>query len=251
MAFSVEATLVDFLGDTEHFPCHAGHKVGDKVYYDGSELTGKMCTDLMLPLVDEIIKVHKMGPRYKQPDYYNLFWHSVNSYEDTSRAKYDGNGFVPINEPFDLPKHHVADLNPKGGFCWPPTDERVACSDVMVMCKDLRTAAVFKVEAVDFATAGYHLPYTRRMMTIMDRVVKNGGSCPLNKVLDLYDDFERNEIYPTLVQPMVNEMSEEMELIGFAKVEDGVLTITDKGAERVKKYATEIPEEHAKALKLI
>lgn len=250
MPFSVKATLVAFVGDPEHYPCHAGIKVGDVITFDGSEIKGKCCADAFPALVDAMIKVGTAGPRYKDPGYYNLFWHAVNSAPNPDMAKYDGNGFVAINKPFDLGPHHVHDLIPKGGFCWPPTEERVACKDCMVMCPDLRTAATWKVEAFDLVTSGHGLPYTRREMTIMDRVIKQGGSYPINKILDLYDEFEINEIYPTLVQPMVREMIEELELLDYATTKDGMVTITQKGKDRVARYKTEIPVEHAEALKM-
>ncbi|MBQ9979835.1 MAG: hypothetical protein IJP23_02080 [Oscillospiraceae bacterium] len=248
--FSVKATLVGFIGDPEHYPCHAGIQVGDEVIFNGNEIIGKCCGDAFPALVEKMVTVSSTGPRYVDPGYYHLFWHSVNSYADPERAKYDGNGFVPVNEPFEHPAHHVSDLIPKGGFCWPPTEERVACKDCMVMCPDLRTAATWKVEAFDLATAGHGLPYTRRQMTIMDRVTKAGGSYEINKIMDLYDDFEINEIYPTLVPSMIREMIEELELLDFATTKDGVVTITEKGKERVARYKTEIPAEHAEALKL-
>ena len=248
--FSVKATLVAFIGDPEHYPCHAMLNVGDVIIYDGAEIKGKCCGDALPQLVDAMVKVSTAGPRYKDPGYYNLFWHSVNSSADPERAKYDGNGFVPINAPFEHPAHHVSDLIPKGGFCWPPTEERVACKDCMVMCPDLRTAATWKIEAYDLATAGHGLPYTRRQITIMDRVTKAGGSYKINKILDLYNEFEINEIYPSLVLPMVREMIEELELLEFATTKDGIVTITPKGIDRVARYKTEIPMEHAEALKL-
>ena len=118
------------------------------------------------------------------------------------------------------------------------------------MCPDLRTAATWKIEAYDLATAGHGLPYTRRQITIMDRVTKAGGSYKINKILDLYNEFEINEIYPSLVLPMVREMIEELELLEFATTKDGIVTITPKGIDRVARYKTEIPMEHVEALKL-
>lgn len=250
MPFSVKAILVDFIGDPENYPCHAMLNVGDVMTFDGAELKGKCCSDSLPALADAMTKVMTAGPRYKDPGYYNLFWHSVNSAPDPERAKFDGNGFVPINHPFEHPAHHVSNLTPPGGFCWPPTEERVACKDIMVMCPDLRTAATWKIEVFDLATAGHQLPYTRREMTIMDRVAKAGGTYEIAKIPELYDDFELNDIYPTLVPSMILEMIEELEILDFATSKDGLLTITQKGKDRVAHYITEIPPEHAEALKL-
>ena len=33
----VKATLVDWLGDEERYPCHFGHKIGDEFIFDGEK----------------------------------------------------------------------------------------------------------------------------------------------------------------------------------------------------------------------
>ena len=250
MAFSVKATLVNFIGDPERYPCHMNLEIGDVLTFDGAELKGRVCPDALPALSETMIKVFTMGPRYKDPAYYNLFWYSVNSCKDPELAKYDGNGYKPIQKEFDEPKHHLRDLIPPGGFHWPPATERTVCKDVMVMCPDARTGGVFKIEAYDFALAGHMLPYSRRMFTIIDRVGKKGGSWPVDKILDLYTEDEINNIYPVLCEGMIKGMMEEIELMDYGKVEDGNLVVTEKGVDRVKRYATEIPKEHAEALKI-
>ena len=37
MPFKVKATLIGFLGNTERYPCHFNHKVGDEVIFDGEK----------------------------------------------------------------------------------------------------------------------------------------------------------------------------------------------------------------------
>jgi uncharacterized repeat protein (TIGR04076 family) len=152
---------IGFQGDPVRYPCHAMLNIGDEVIWDGAELKGAMCADSMPQIVNAIVTLQATGPRFTSPGFYNLFWYSVNSDFDKGKAKYDGNGFTPINREYEEPPHHVRDLLPPGGFTWPPSKERVVAKDVCVMCADPRTAAVFKLEAFDLATAGYHLPYTR------------------------------------------------------------------------------------------
>lgn len=47
MAFKVKATLIDFLGDEERFPCHFLYKRGDFFVYDGEEFQGRVCAGLL------------------------------------------------------------------------------------------------------------------------------------------------------------------------------------------------------------
>jgi len=250
MPFSVKATLVEFLGDLEHYPCHAMLKEGDEVIFDGAELKGRMCANVMPLLADACEKLHSTGPRYVPPGHYNLFWYTCDNGVDPKKAKYDGNGFSPFGMCFKEPKHHFRDLMPPGAFQWPPSTGRTVEKDYMVLCPDIRTSAAFKMEAFDLATAGHGLPYTRREMTIMDRVNKAGNSHPVDRIQDLFSDYEINEIYPTLVPEMIEPMLEELCVLDFAVIQDGRISITQKGIDRVARYKTEIPAEHVEALKL-
>ena len=41
MPFKVKATLIGFLGNTERYPCHFNHKVGDEVILLGAGITAE------------------------------------------------------------------------------------------------------------------------------------------------------------------------------------------------------------------
>ncbi len=41
MSFKVKVTLIGFLGNTERYPCHFNHKVGDEVIFDGEKYIAK------------------------------------------------------------------------------------------------------------------------------------------------------------------------------------------------------------------
>jgi len=250
MAFSVKATLIGFLGDAQRYPCHAMLNIGDEIIFDGAELKGKMCPDILPLIANACHTLQVMGPRYVPPSYYSVFWYTANSVPDASKIPYDGNGFANVLETYHEPRHHLTDLLPPGAFQWPPVKERVVAREFCVQCPDIRTAAMFKMEAFDLATAGYALPYTRRQITIMDRVNKAGNAWPTGKIRELYDEFELNEIYPPLVDEVIGPMHEELELLDFVTMQGGVVTVTDKGAGRVARYKGEIPAEHAEALKL-
>jgi uncharacterized repeat protein (TIGR04076 family) len=52
--YKVKCKLVDFEGDVQNFPCHFGYVIGDEIYYDGVNFTGKICPHLivqMMPVV--------------------------------------------------------------------------------------------------------------------------------------------------------------------------------------------------------
>ncbi|MGI6072661.1 MAG: hypothetical protein ACOX75_06625 [Lachnospiraceae bacterium] len=250
MPFSTQATLVAFVGDPERYPCHSMLKIGDKVTFNGEELKGKMCPDVMPKLAEMLNIVYTAGPRYVIPAHYSQFWFSVNSVFDPDYKKYDGNGWRPINEMYDEPEYHVRCLQDPNAFQWPIPDENKVLTDITIMCPDSRTGAIFKIEAFDLATAGQCLPYTRRAITMMDRVAKTGGAYPLDKVIDLYTEKELYDIYPPMSKVLIGMMAEEVSLLDFATVKDGMITITEKGKERVARYKTEIPAEDAEALGL-
>ena len=250
MPFSTKATLVAFQADPERYPCHAMLRIGDTVTFDGAELKGKMCPDVMPGIANALYTLYMTGPRFVVPGHYNQFWFSVNSTEDPERAKYDGNGWKPINRMYDEPEHHVSCLQDPNAFQWPIPAENHVCENMMVQCPDTRTAALFKCEAYDLATAGHALPYTRRAIVIMDRVNKSGGPYPIEKIMDLFSQEELDEVYPPISHVMIGMIVEEICLLEFARTEDGNLIITEKGAERVARYKKEIPEEHAVAMKL-
>lgn len=248
--FAVKFTLVDFKGDPERYPCHAMLNIGDEVTFDGAEFKGKMCIYALQAMMPVIYELYRTGPRYINPHSYNLFWNATLSTSAPDMEMYDGNGFKNYFGRYDEPPYHLISLMDPDAWHWPPIDNREQRKHAaMVMCPDVRTAAVFKVEAYDLATAAEGVPFTRRQMTIMDRVHKSGGAYPIAGIMELYTEFERNEIYPPLSDVMVREMIEELESLGYVKIGDGSVTVTEKGVQRVARYKDEIPEEHAKALK--
>ncbi|MDR1573737.1 MAG: hypothetical protein LBS24_05465 [Clostridiales Family XIII bacterium] len=250
MPFSTKATLVAFQGDAEKYPCHATLNIGDVVIFTGGEIIGKMCPDMAPPLANALYTMYMTGPRFVPPGNYNLFWYSCNSSVDPSKARYDGTGFFPINRMFETPPHHVADLQDPLAFRWPPSPARSVMKDYTLLCPDGRTGAVFKIEAFDLATGGHAIPYTRRQITVMDRVNKTGGPYPADKIKELYTDFELNEIYPPFSAGMIEMMLEELKLLGFVVIADGKVSVTKSGADRVAKFKTEIPADHAEAMGL-
>ena len=52
--FQVKATVVDFMGDTEKYPCHFQHQIGDEFIWDGEKFVGKICPSLTPMLVPNL-----------------------------------------------------------------------------------------------------------------------------------------------------------------------------------------------------
>jgi len=226
------------------------YEIGDEITFDGKNVEGSICPD-MLPRLGELMgAMHAAGPRYVDPGYYLSFWYAPPSVSDPDLAKYDGNGFAPVLKTIEEPPFHVRHLQDPKSFNWPPHPERTVAKEVTMFCPDVRTSGLFVFSCYDLADCGQDAPYFRRQITIMDRVAKNGGSIKISEIPNLYDDFERMEIYPPMVKEMVLPLIEELYLLDFATEEDGVITITKKGRERVDRFKEETTQEVIDALKL-
>jgi hypothetical protein len=205
----------------------------------------------MLPeLAQKLANLHVAGPRYVEPASYYAFWYSPLSVVNKDKKVYDGNGFDPVLKNITEPPYHLCTLMDPNAFKWPPCPERIVAKDITMRCPDVRTCGLFKFSVYDLADCGQDLPYFRRQITMMDRILKAGGSYEIEKIGDLYDNFERMEIYPPLVREMILPLVEELELINFAVIKDGIITITDAGAARVERFKAETTPDVIKALKL-
>lgn len=246
MPFKVRATLVDFLGDVETYPCHFDYKIGDEIIFDGEKYIGRICTMVMIPLAMKTHAVHCSGPRYFDYGYYYPFWYVPVSLKDTSRKLYDGIGFKNVLANYeDEPKY----FNPPGAMTWPPAQERTIGKEVMVVCGDIRTAAAFRLEPFDLSDKGFDIPYFRRQMIIMDRVLKKQG-VDLDKILDQFSREEIEEIYPVMTFILAKILIEECELLNYIEVKDGKTYVTEKGEKRLKEFKNSLSAEEKKALKV-
>ena len=250
MPFKSRATLVAWKGDTERYPCHFMYEIGDQITFDGEKIEGRICPDMLTELATKLQALHVAGPRYVDPGYYYAFWYAPPSIVNPELAKYDGNGFEPVLKTIEEPPFHMRHLQDPKSFNWPPHPERTVAKDVTMFCPDIRTSGLFIFDVYDLADTGQDLPYFRRQMTIMDRAAKKGGSVPVSEIGNMYDNFELMEIYPPLVKEMIEPLIDELVLLEMATVEDGVLTVTEKGRERVARFKGETTLDVIKALKL-
>lgn len=249
MSFKVKATLVAWLGDPERYPCHFCYELGDEIIFDGESVIGRVCPDLLPPLAEKAMAMHVAGPRYVDPGYWYPFWYAPPSVKDLSFKKYDGLGFKNVLQTIIEPPYHLRTLQDPNSFKWPPHPERTVAKDVMVICPDVRTSGLFRLEVIDLSDKGFDVPYFRRQMSIMNKVLGKQG-VDKSRILELFTDDEKMNIYPPLVPEMLNPLVEELELVNYMEFKDGKAYVTEKGEARLKEFKSTLSMEEIEALKM-
>jgi uncharacterized repeat protein (TIGR04076 family) len=252
--FKVKATVLSFANDDDHYPCHFRYKVGDEVIFDGEKYTGRVCPHMLAQLGQVFTAFFASGGRHKEgeaPGAYMPFWHSPFSVYDPSMKKYDGVGFRPTLERPEQNYKFVPDVtlfdNPPGGkyIIGKGTEKRV----LETHCGDPYTTAYFKIEAIDLAEWGDARPYYRRAMAILSRIAAKPGIA-MDKIINEFTDYERDNIYPSLGQNMVASLVGELELMGFVTNKDDKITITPAGKKKLASFKKDLTEEEIKALRV-
>ena len=248
--FKVKVTVVGFLGDEDKYPCHFQHKIGDEFIYDGEKCIGRVCPDLLPMLAPKLIALHVAGPRYIEPVYYYPHWYAPVSVRDTSLKKYDGIGFKNVFvESYNEPKCHMTNLAPKNAWKWPPHVERTVARDPTVVCPDPRTSVLLKLEAYDLSDKGYDVPFFRRQMTILNKVLSKPG-IEVDKILNEFSKEEIEKIYPALSHIMVQALVEELELMNYLEIRNGKASVTKKGKVKLENFKKSLSAEEREALQI-
>ncbi len=247
--FKVKATVIGFLGDTNRYPCHFGHKIGDEVIWDGEKFIGRLCGSVWPALIPKVNAVWTVGPRYVEPAYYFPFWYAPLSVSDPSQKKYDGLGFKNVLKTIVEPPHHLAHLQPPEAFRWPPHPERTIAKDIMVICPDTRSSMVMKIEAFDLSDKGYDTPYFRRQMVILSKVLSKPG-INVDKILNEFSKQQIEEIYPSLSTVLIQALIEELQLMDYLEIKNGKASVTRKGQRKLEDFNTSLSAEERKALEL-
>jgi uncharacterized repeat protein (TIGR04076 family) len=245
--FQVRATLVEFLGDEQKYPCHFSHKIGDEFVYDGEQFYGRLCPHVITVLMPKLEAMYDAGPRYVQPPYYSPFWYAPLSARDAGMKDYDGVGWRALPEDIPEPPYSLKALLPKGAFAYPTASERNVMKEVMVPCPDVRTSALFRLEAFDLAERGEASPYFRKQMAILEVVRRNDGIRG-EEVRDKLSRAHREEIYPLAAPVLLAALAEELEAIGYVRIDDGRMRITKAGEAKLEAFKASVPEEVRKAL---
>jgi uncharacterized repeat protein (TIGR04076 family) len=245
--FKVKATVVDFLGDKEKYPCHHQHRLGDEFIFDGASFSGTICPSLAITVVPKMMELHSAGPRYRDYLYYYPFLYAPVSLEAPELKKYDGLGFRNVLQTYIEPKYHMANLVGTEAFKWPPLRDRTAFKDIAIICPDYRTAVVMKLEAFDLSDKGRNTPYFRREMLILNKVLQKPG-IEMDKIINEFSKEQIEGIYPALSPIMVLVLREELELTGYLEVQDGKVFISDKGKAKLDSFKESLSKEERKAL---
>jgi uncharacterized repeat protein (TIGR04076 family) len=246
--FKVKVTVIDFLGDKEKYPCHHRYDLGDEFIFDGESFTGTICPSLIPLVMPKILELHAAGPRYRDLMFYYPFLYSPVSAEDPALKKYDGIGFRNVLESYSEPKYHMANLA-SSGFKWPPPAERTAKKDVTIICPDYRTSVKVKLEAFDLSDKGRNIPYFRRQMVILQKILNKPG-IKADKILDEFSKAQIEGIYPALSLIMVQALVEELELMSYAEIRDGKATVTKKGKTKLVEFKAGLSKEERQALEI-
>ncbi|HUJ68857.1 MAG TPA: hypothetical protein VLW86_05005 [Syntrophorhabdales bacterium] len=245
--FKTRAVVIDFLGDKERYPCHHGYHIGDEFIWDGESFLGKICPSLATLVVPKLIEMHAAGPRYRGPLYYYPFLYAPKSVEDPELKKYDGLGFRNVFESYGEPKYSMANLASSSAFTWPPPEERVALKEVTMICPDYRTSVLVKLEAFDLSDKGRNIPYFRREMVILHKVLGKPG-IRVDEVLGEFSAKEIEGIYPALSPIMVRVLVEELDLMGFLEIHEGKAVTTTRGEAKLDEFKKGLSKEERDAL---
>jgi uncharacterized repeat protein (TIGR04076 family) len=250
--YKIKATVVEILGDIDKYPCHFNHKISDEVIFDGEGVKGRICPLALEAIVPKLGALRLAGPKYDPPEYYSPLYYAAPNVSDSGMAVYDGNGFRTTGaETYVEPPYHMRNLMPKEWGTWPPLKDRLPKSAALnVICPDVRTELVFKLEAFDLDDEGYGAIYFRRQMAILQRIIDNQG-IKIEEIINQFPDkFEREAIYPPLHNALIVVLAEGLEAMDYINIEKVKATATAKGEAKIKDYKDSLTDEERKALKL-
>jgi uncharacterized repeat protein (TIGR04076 family) len=245
--FKVKAVVVGFLGDKEKYPCHHQYNLGDEFTFDGASFSGGICPSLAIEAVPMMMNIHAAGPRYRGYIYYYPFLYAPQSLDAPELKKYDGLGYKNIFSNYTEPKYSLATLASSGAFTWPPPDTRMPAGSVTITCPDYRTSVRLKIEAYDLSDAGRNIPFFRREMTILDKILRKPG-IEAAKIMDEFTREQIDGIYPAFSPIMVQVLLEEMELVGYVEVREGKVYAAPKAAVRFNEFKNSLSRDEIKAL---
>ncbi len=245
--FKVKAVVADFLGDKEKYPCHHQYQSGDEFIFDGANFIGSICPSFAKDIVPMMMDIHASGPRYKDYIHYYPFLYAPLSIDAPELKKYDGLGFKNVFTNYKEPKYSVANLAGSGAFNWPPPDKRPDQRPIRLICPDYRTSVAVKIEAFDLADTGRNIPFFRREMSILDKILKKPG-IKADRILGEFTKKQIEGIYPALSQVMIESLLEEMELMGYLKIREGKVTGNKKAEKKLKDYKANLTAAERKAL---
>lgn len=247
--FKVKAIVVNFLGNKERYPCHHQYKLGDEFIFDGAGFQGTICPSLAISVVPRMMELHSAGPRYRDYLFYYPFLYAPLSIDDPDLKNFDGLGYKNVLSNYHEPQYHMAKLTSSETFKWPPQKERFKQREVKLICPDYRTSVVVKIEAFDLSDKGRNIPFFRREMTILDKVLKKPG-IKANRILKEFSREQIEEIYPALGQAMVDSLLDELAVMGYLEIRDGKVFARQKAEAKLTEFKESLSTEERSALEI-
>jgi uncharacterized repeat protein (TIGR04076 family) len=214
--FKVRCTLVEFCGDEKNYPCHFNYKIGDEIYYDGERFTGRVCPGLVIQMMPVVHGIFLVGHKYTENIMYRYRGRDT---RDPGMAKYDGQGFRPLKA------RSEATYSVGGRVANDPRTGKARGGHFL--CGDNRILAHFSCEAVDLSDSDYAQPFYRREIAVLEKIEAEPG-IKVDKILDRFTDFEKNEIVPPLTPVFLQVLLEALSDMNYIDVRDGAAYATGR-----------------------
>lgn len=217
--FKVRCKVISYEGDPENFPCHFGYKIGDAIYYDGVDFTGRICPGLFASMMPAVLSTYLSGNTYPGSIMYR--YRGLEAV-DPAMAVYDGQGLRPI-KPQDLSAD--APEKVKSTVLNAPKTERAR--GLRFVCADTRTLVQFACEAVDLSQSDYAQPFYRRQIAILEKIEAEPG-IETGDIIKRFTEFERENIAPALSPVLMDVFLNALADMKYIKIADGKATATGK-----------------------
>jgi uncharacterized repeat protein (TIGR04076 family) len=224
--YKVRCKLVKFEGDPEEFPCHFGYQIGDEIYYDGVNFSGKICPHLITGMMPVVYGVHLLGHNYSENTPFRYRGHDV---RDPAMAKYDGVGWRPIKSAAESDSKKLAVFTDDSQF--------KKARGAHFLCSDSRTLAHFTCDPVDLSDSEYCQPFYRRAITILE-IIEVEPDIRTENILNKLTAFQRDNISPPLTPVLTEVLLEALEDMDYITVRGGKARATGKQPPSRPKIAT-------------
>ena len=214
--YKVRCKLFKFEGDPQNFPCHFNYEIGDEIYYDGVNFTGKVCPHLIIPMMPIVHGIHCLGNNYAKNMAFRYRGHDA---RDQSLAKYDGVGWRPIKSE---PAPAAASSSP-----FPSDSKLKKARGAHFMCSDTRTLAHFSCEPVDLSDSEFCQPFYRRAISLLEKIEAEPG-IDLDTILNRFTAFQKENISPPLTPVLSQVLLEALEDMDYITIQDNTARATGR-----------------------
>lgn len=203
--YKVRCKLMKFEGDEQTFPCHFNYQIGEEIYYDGVNFTGRVCPHLVLAMMPVVYGVHVLGHKYSE----NVPFR----YRGLDMRDPDGKGFRPRKalSPQALEKQTAV---------FPLASQTQRARGAHFTCADTRTLAHFSCEPVDLSDSEFCGPFYRRAIAILEKIESEPGILT-GEISNRFTEYEKEEISPRLTPVLLEVLLEALSDMNYIEIKDG------------------------------